>query len=43
MIACFVPGLETMHQLTKDKRTELRVNITDWQDNEYQAQWKEFS
>ncbi|KAF2360569.1 Fibrinogen alpha/beta/gamma chain C-terminal globular domain [Trinorchestia longiramus] len=36
-------GLEAMHQMTKDKKHELRVNISDWQEEEYQAQWKEFS
>uniref|UniRef100_A0A6A7FPP6 Angiopoietin-related protein 2-like n=2 Tax=Hirondellea gigas TaxID=1518452 RepID=A0A6A7FPP6_9CRUS len=36
-------GLEVLHQMTKNKRHELRVNITDWQKSEYHAQWKEFT
>ncbi|XP_018025587.1 angiopoietin-related protein 2-like [Hyalella azteca] len=36
-------GLEAMHQMTEAKKHELRVNITDWEDEEFQAQWKEFA
>jgi hypothetical protein len=32
-----------MHQMKEAKKHELRVNITDWEDEEFQAQWKEFA
>ncbi|XP_064084364.1 angiopoietin-4-like [Macrobrachium nipponense] len=36
-------GLDAMHSMIKGRNHELRVNITDWSDNEAWAEWKEFS